>query len=218
MSRRSRSRAPTSCSAPPAGAGRTGRDELMAPRPLSVAPDPAHRRSVPSVTGGSADDGAGPAVAQRGPSDRPAALQAGPGPAPSGRERHDEKITVYLSPDELVDLEQARLALRQDHGLAVDRGRIVREACRWCSPSWTPGRLQRPSSGGCARAERRPVRYRSGVSTSPATRTEGRPCGRRTAATAGRTARRGCSARPAGGTGSGSTWPTSRARSTCCSG
>ena len=47
---------------------------------------------------------------------------------PSGRERHDEKITVYLSPEELVDLEQARLSLRQEHGLAVDRGRIVREA------------------------------------------------------------------------------------------
>jgi hypothetical protein len=47
---------------------------------------------------------------------------------PSGRERHDEKITVYLSADELVDLERARLELRQSHGLAVDRGRIVREA------------------------------------------------------------------------------------------
>ena len=47
---------------------------------------------------------------------------------PSGRERHDEKITVYLSPDELIDLEHARLALRQHHGMAVDRGRIVREA------------------------------------------------------------------------------------------
>ena len=47
---------------------------------------------------------------------------------PSGRERHEEKITVYLSPDELFDLEQARLALRGEHGLAVDRGRIVREA------------------------------------------------------------------------------------------
>jgi hypothetical protein len=47
---------------------------------------------------------------------------------PSGRERHEEKITVYLSPEELVDLEQARLSLRQEHGLAVDRGRIVREA------------------------------------------------------------------------------------------
>jgi len=47
---------------------------------------------------------------------------------PSGRERHDEKITVYLSPDELFDLEQARLLLRGDLGLAVDRGRIVRES------------------------------------------------------------------------------------------
>ena len=48
--------------------------------------------------------------------------------SPSGRERHDEKITVYLSPKELYDLEQARLALRGDLGLAVDRGRIVRES------------------------------------------------------------------------------------------
>jgi hypothetical protein len=47
---------------------------------------------------------------------------------PSGRERHDEKITVYLSPEELYDLDQARLALRGDLGLAVDRGRIVRES------------------------------------------------------------------------------------------
>ena len=48
--------------------------------------------------------------------------------SPSGRERHDEKITVYLSPEELYDLEQARIALRGDLGLAVDRGRIVRES------------------------------------------------------------------------------------------
>jgi len=48
--------------------------------------------------------------------------------APSGRERHEEKITVYCSPDELLDLETARLHLRAEHGLAVDRGRIVREA------------------------------------------------------------------------------------------
>jgi hypothetical protein len=47
---------------------------------------------------------------------------------PSGRERHEEKITVYVSPEELMDLEHARLSLRGDHGLAVDRGRIVREA------------------------------------------------------------------------------------------
>ena len=47
---------------------------------------------------------------------------------PSGRERHDEKITVYVSAAELMDLEHARLTLRGDHGMAVDRGRIVREA------------------------------------------------------------------------------------------
>ena len=47
---------------------------------------------------------------------------------PSGRERHEEKITVYCSAEELLDLESARLTLRAEHGLAVDRGRIVREA------------------------------------------------------------------------------------------
>ena len=47
---------------------------------------------------------------------------------PSGRQRHEEKITVYVSPEELVELERSRLTLRADHGLAVDRGRIVREA------------------------------------------------------------------------------------------
>jgi hypothetical protein len=47
---------------------------------------------------------------------------------PTGREKHDEKITVYVSPEELLALEHARLDLRAVHGLAVDRGRIVREA------------------------------------------------------------------------------------------
>ena len=46
----------------------------------------------------------------------------------SGRVRHDEKMTVYVTADELVDIEHARLNLRRDHGLAVDRGRLVREA------------------------------------------------------------------------------------------
>ena len=53
-------------------------------------------------------------------------------PAPAGRGtgrvRHDEKITVYVSSDELLALEQARLTLRAEYGMAVDRGRIVREA------------------------------------------------------------------------------------------
>ena len=45
----------------------------------------------------------------------------------SGREQHSQKITVYLSSSELMDLERARLSLRA-YGIATDRGRIVREA------------------------------------------------------------------------------------------
>jgi hypothetical protein len=48
--------------------------------------------------------------------------------ASSGRVRHDEKMTVYVTADELLDLEHARLELRRHQGLAVDRGRLVREA------------------------------------------------------------------------------------------
>ncbi len=72
-----------------------------------------------------------------------AAFRSAPAPAPvmqprvptrgrpaRGRERtkHDEKITVYISADELMELETARLTLRGQHGVAADRGRIVREA------------------------------------------------------------------------------------------
>jgi hypothetical protein len=53
--------------------------------------------------------------------------EAGP-KRPSGRVRHDEKMTVYVTADELLDIEHARLTLRRHHGLAVDRGRLVREA------------------------------------------------------------------------------------------
>ena len=45
----------------------------------------------------------------------------------SGREKHTQKITVYLSAEELLDLERARLALLR-YGASADRGRIVREA------------------------------------------------------------------------------------------
>jgi hypothetical protein len=47
---------------------------------------------------------------------------------PSGRIRHDEKMTVYVTSEELLEIEHARLALRSGQGLAVDRGRLVREA------------------------------------------------------------------------------------------
>ncbi len=46
----------------------------------------------------------------------------------SGRVKHDEKMTVYVTADELLDIEHARLELRRHHGLAVDRGRLVRAA------------------------------------------------------------------------------------------
>jgi hypothetical protein len=55
-------------------------------------------------------------------------LTSSEAPRGSGRIRHDEKITVYVSGEELLDLERARLSLRAEHGMAVDRGRIVREA------------------------------------------------------------------------------------------
>jgi len=60
---------------------------------------------------------------------RPATREetASDGRPASGREAHSQKITVYLSPGELLDLERARLALRA-RGLSVDRGRMVREA------------------------------------------------------------------------------------------
>ncbi|MEU9998012.1 hypothetical protein [Streptomyces sp. NPDC050848] len=95
---------------------------------------------------GSAEHSAAQREEQSEPRSRAAESSAGPGPAqapapaqarrrgrspnrrPSGRERHDEKITVYVSAEELMDLEHARLVLRGEHGLAVDRGRIVREA------------------------------------------------------------------------------------------
>ncbi|MFD7818174.1 hypothetical protein ACFV6E_35490 [Streptomyces sp. NPDC059785] len=83
-------------------------------RSRQAAPERSGRRQAPQEGSGAAQPRTkrGRAAARR----------------PSGRERHDEKITVYVSAEELMDLEHARLVLRGEHGLAVDRGRIVREA------------------------------------------------------------------------------------------
>ena len=66
------------------------------------------------------------------PDEPEAAPETGPAAAsprkPSGRVRHDEKMTVYVTADELLDIEHARLSMRRHQGLAVDRGRLVREA------------------------------------------------------------------------------------------
>ncbi|MBM7515089.1 hypothetical protein JOD66_000056 [Nocardioides nitrophenolicus] len=71
-------------------------------------------------------DAPGPAV--RAVPDPPANVPEKQPKGPTGRVRHEEKITVYVSSAELMQLEQARLTLRGEHGMAVDRGRLVREA------------------------------------------------------------------------------------------
>jgi hypothetical protein len=73
---------------------------------------------VTSIEKGRAAKPAGQDAAERGSRER----------VPSGRQRHDEKVTFYCTAEELTDLEHARLLLRREHGIAVDRGRIVREA------------------------------------------------------------------------------------------
>lgn len=84
-------------------------------RPTAVPDPPEDEQESPAVAGVEApetpDEGAAPGA--RGA---------------SGRVRHDQKMTVYVTEDELLDLEQARLRLRRRHGVAVDRGRLVREA------------------------------------------------------------------------------------------
>jgi hypothetical protein len=81
------------------------------------------------VTLPSADELFRPTAGQGGqPKRRPAATDGSEPRRPSGRVRHDEKMTVYVTSEELLELEHARLSLRRTHGLAVDRGRLVREA------------------------------------------------------------------------------------------
>ncbi|MFG2678950.1 hypothetical protein [Streptomyces sp. NPDC048392] len=92
-----------------------------------------HAAAEPGPAGESRSRGAERSTRGSGPGtdaqeDRPRKRGRAAARRPSGRERHDEKITVYVSAEELMDLEHARLVLRGEHGLAVDRGRIVREA------------------------------------------------------------------------------------------
>ena len=96
-------------------------DDLFRPTgdaPVRAVPDPEVEDGSSDAQG---DAGAGkPGNAQTN-------AQSGSKSA-SGRIRHDEKMTVYVTADELLDIEHARLSMRRDHGLAVDRGRLVREA------------------------------------------------------------------------------------------
>jgi hypothetical protein len=85
-----------------------GADELF--RVTSIEKGRGRGAKQPAEEGGQGDE--------RKPAER----------VPSGRQRHEEKVTFYCTADELMDLENARLLLRREHGVAVDRGRIVREA------------------------------------------------------------------------------------------
>ncbi|HYH25681.1 MAG TPA: hypothetical protein VD834_10070 [Blastococcus sp.] len=98
------------------------------------AGEPAAEAGMPlTLVPGGADDLAAfrsaPAVPAPAPVLQPKVPTRGrPARGRAERTKHDEKITVYISADELVALESARLTLRAQHGLAADRGRIVREA------------------------------------------------------------------------------------------
>jgi hypothetical protein len=97
------------------GTARRGEGATQSAAPLTLVPggaddaDPlaSFRQPAPAVT---------PVRPTRGKAQR------------SERVKHDEKITVYISAEELLALESARLTLRGQHGVAADRGRIVREA------------------------------------------------------------------------------------------
>ncbi len=102
---------------------RTATPTRPEPTPISKAPSAAAAAAEiadDSLASGAIEGGVRPVAAS--PRRRRGANR------PTGRIRHEEKITVYVSPEELLELEHARLALRGTHGLAVDRGRIVREA------------------------------------------------------------------------------------------
>jgi hypothetical protein len=106
-----------------------GADELFRKTTLSAVPDQVEEVAEVVLTNRPTTQSVAKAApksngVRQTPRRRPTGIEK----SPSGREKHDEKITVYLSPEELFDLEQARLHLRGDLGLAVDRGRIVREA------------------------------------------------------------------------------------------
>jgi hypothetical protein len=83
---------------------------------------------VPDVDGGAPRIVVDELAAHRATLPAPAPKQVSRPRAEKGRTRHEEKITVYCSAEELLTLETARLALRGQHGVAADRGRIVREA------------------------------------------------------------------------------------------
>jgi hypothetical protein len=91
-------------------ARRTRPPLAAAPAPVEVPDEPVEQPTPAEAESASAEQ------------------KARPRRAPSGRVRHDEKMTVYVTADELLEIEHARLVLRRTVGSAVDRGRLVRAA------------------------------------------------------------------------------------------
>ena len=96
-------------------------EETSSGMPLTLVPGGA-------ATQGGVDDLASYRSAAPAPTMQPTIPTRGRPVRRTDRTKHDEKITVYISADELMALESARLTLRGQHGVAADRGRIVREA------------------------------------------------------------------------------------------
>ena len=99
-------------------------DELFRPT-VVPAPDTAPGTDNDTDIDIDIDTGSYPAAAELAVVESPGTPASR---AASGRVRHDEKMTVYVTSEELLDLEDARLALRRTHRIAVDRGRLVRAA------------------------------------------------------------------------------------------
>ena len=73
----------------------------------------------------------------------PAAPSPRPRDGPSGRVRHDEKMTVYVTSDELLDIEHARLTLRRARARRRPRAGWSARPSRWCWPTSRARRRQR---------------------------------------------------------------------------
>jgi len=106
---------------------RTSR-EAEAGAPLGTPPPAAPLALVPDVGGGAPRIVVDELAAHRATLPAAAPQQPRQQRTEKARTKHEEKITVYCSADELLALETARLTLRGHHGVAADRGRIVREA------------------------------------------------------------------------------------------
>ena len=117
----------------PSVAATTASPALRAANPRRTATVPGVEEAVPGLTLVPAGAEVDPLAAFRTPPAAAPTLAPQP-PRTRGkavrteRTKHDEKITVYISAEELLALESARLTLRGEHGVAADRGRIVREA------------------------------------------------------------------------------------------